>query len=140
MASGIVPVRVASSRWLLIPPRWRRSAVARKHGYGCKWPTTWRRPASMKARLRSNGLSGGSWKSSAREAKREWRSRLHWAGVLTAAAPTRRRGTAAGHGGIVIGWASKRVEELLCLPINLGEYLKTHPGGPGRQRQCRRIL
>ena len=32
-----------------------------KHGFGCKWPTTSRRPASTKPRLRSNGLCGGSW-------------------------------------------------------------------------------
>src|SRR6516225_9259416 len=54
--------------------RWRsastkRSAVARKRGCGCKWPTTWRRPASTKARLRSSGLCDGSWKSRAREAE-----------------------------------------------------------------------
>src|SRR6516162_521494 len=72
-------------------PRWRsastrHSAVARKHGYGCKWPTTWRRPASMKARLRSNGLCDGSWKSRAREVKREWGSGRQIDPMLTSTA------------------------------------------------------
>src|SRR6516225_8685114 len=54
--------------------RWRsvstkRSAVARKRGCGCQWPMTWRRPASTKPRLRSNGLCDGSWKRCVREAK-----------------------------------------------------------------------
>src|SRR6516165_1430504 len=57
-------------------PRWRsastrRSVVARKHGYGCKWPTTWRRPASTKPRLRLSGFCGGKWTSRIREIKRE---------------------------------------------------------------------
>src|SRR5260370_18752921 len=49
----------------------RRSAVARKLGCGCKWPTISRRPAGTKARSKSNGSRGGSWRSRAREAKRE---------------------------------------------------------------------
>src|SRR5437868_14975117 len=56
--------------------RWRsvstkRSAVARKRGCGCKWPTISRRPASTKAKLRSSGLCDGSWTSHAPEVKHD---------------------------------------------------------------------
>jgi hypothetical protein len=48
--------------------------VAQRYGCGCKWRTTWRKPASTKARLRCQTGCRTSWKSGAREAKPERRS------------------------------------------------------------------
>ena len=48
----------------------KRSVVARKPGYAWKWPTTSRRPAGTRTRLKSSGFSEGRWPSRAREATR----------------------------------------------------------------------